>query len=99
MREQISRVNMLEPQIQVLMNLIDLQQGGPFNIQRLFHKLTMDASTHFLFGESISSLEFDLPNTSLDLEEFQKRIIFVHSLLFVQEYQFFRVLFFDYGWI
>lgn len=99
MREQVSHVNMIEPHIEILEKLIRLQKGQTFDIQPLFHKLTMDTATEFLFGESVSSLQFELPDKDIDPEELQSKIVFDQSLLFVQEYQFFRVLFFDYGWI
>lgn len=99
MREQVSHVSMIEPHMEVLKNLIRLKNGQPFDIQPLFHKLTMDTATEFLFGESVSSLQFELPNKDVDSEDLKSKILFDQSLLFVQEYQFFRILFFDYGWI
>lgn len=98
MREQISHVSMLEPHVKVLKELILMRKGKSFDIQRLFHRLTMDASTEFLFGESVSSLKFELPYGNIDEEDLKRKIEFDQSLLYVQEYLFFRVLFFEYYW-
>ena len=55
-REQISHVKMLEPHVQVLAEHIRKHKGQTFDIQELFFRLTVDASTEFLFGESVHSL-------------------------------------------
>lgn len=98
-REQISHVNMLEPHVQILKKIVLSHGGQAFDIQPLFHKLTMDAATQFLFGESVSSLQFELSDNDMDPEDIKRRIIFDKSLLYVQEYIFFRVLFFQFKWI
>lgn len=55
-REQISHVKMLEPHVQVLAEHIRKNKGQTFDLQELFFRLTVDASTEFLFGESVHSL-------------------------------------------
>ncbi|CAN3486687.1 cytochrome P450 52A5 [Diutina catenulata] len=52
-RDQISRVEMIEPHVRVLFKHIDL---GETDLQPLFFRLTMDVATEFLLGESIGSL-------------------------------------------
>lgn len=99
MREQISHVSMLEPHIDVLAKLIGKQKGEAFDIQHLFHKFTMDASTQFLFGESVSSLKFELAGHDLNPNDIKRKVEFEKSLLYVQEYIFFRVLFFQLKWV
>lgn len=99
MREQISHVSMLEPHVDVLKKLIVMLKGQAFDIQRLFHKLTMDASTQFLFGESVSSLKIELAGQDLNPDDIKRKIEFEQSLLYVQEYIFFRVLFFQLKWV
>lgn len=56
-REQVAHVQLLEVHLQNFVKLIHEKNGDTFNIQRLFHRLTMDASTEFLFGESVGSLK------------------------------------------
>lgn len=99
MREQISHVNMLEPHIETLIQLVETLKGKAFDIQHLFHKFTMDASTQFLFGESVSSLKFELAGQDFDPDEIKRKVEFDQSLLYVQEYIFFRVLFFQLKWV
>ncbi|KAI5968308.1 hypothetical protein CANMA_002524 [Candida margitis] len=55
-REQISHVKTLEPHVQVLAEHIRKHKGQTFDLQELFFRLTVDASTEFLFGESVHSL-------------------------------------------
>lgn len=55
-REQIRDLNHLEVHIQNFAAKIRQFEGRPFDIQELFLKLTLDASTDFLFGESVNSL-------------------------------------------
>lgn len=56
-REQVAHVKSLEPHIQLLAKHIRNAQGNPFDIQKLFFRLTVDSATEFLFGESVDSLQ------------------------------------------
>jgi cytochrome P450 len=56
-REQVGHVQSLEPHIQFLARHIESQKGKSFDIQELFFRFTLDASTEFLFGESVGSLQ------------------------------------------
>ena len=56
-REQVAHVQLLEVHLQNFVKIIKEQNGNFFDIQHLFHRLTMDASTEFLFGESVGSLK------------------------------------------
>lgn len=56
-REQVSHVKSLEPHLQKLAAHIDLYSGKTINIQDYFFRLTVDAATEFLFGESVDSLD------------------------------------------
>lgn len=55
-REQVAHVQTLEVHLQNLVRIIKDHNGQQFDLQHLFHRLTMDASTEFLFGESIGTL-------------------------------------------
>lgn len=55
-REQVAHVKALEPHLQVFKKHVEVANGQPFDIQLLFHKLTVDTATEFLFGESCHSL-------------------------------------------
>jgi hypothetical protein len=57
-RDQISDLDMEEIHVKNLINVMPVQASGwtDFtNIQTLFFRLTIDASTEFLFGESVLS--------------------------------------------
>lgn len=55
-RERVAHVQTLEPHLQVFAKHVRKHKGQAFDIQSLFHKLTIDAATEFLFGESVDSL-------------------------------------------
>ena len=59
-RDQIMKVQYLESHIQNLFEHIRSQGSKPFDIQKLFYKLTLDISTEFLFGESLGTLCKDM---------------------------------------
>lgn len=58
-REQVSDLDHLEVHIQHYKNKINSFKGSQFDIQDVMLKLTLDASTDFLFGESVGSLQKD----------------------------------------
>lgn len=84
-REQVAHVRSLEPHIQVLFKLIESNGLETINIQDLFFKLTMDTATEFLFGQSVNSLEDDLPGYVSPVE-FEGRKEFSHSFNTAQAY-------------
>lgn len=57
-REQISHLDSLRSHMQKLMDVFKARSegGNYFDCQALFHDLTMDTATEFLFGESLGSL-------------------------------------------
>lgn len=97
-REQISHVSMLESHVQNLSKHIDGYRGTKFDIQPLFHKLTMDASSEFLMGESVHSLKFGVEDEKT-ISDYERKVQFDKAITFVQEYLFWRVVFFKFGWI
>lgn len=56
-KDQISRVELLSHHIDILIQQIR-RNGSNVELQHLFHLMTIDTATHFLFGESVGSLEF-----------------------------------------
>jgi cytochrome P450 len=58
-RAQISQLDIINAHVQILVELFKTRSisGDFFDIQALFHNLTMDTATEFLFGESTDSLE------------------------------------------
>ncbi|KAK0290220.1 hypothetical protein LTR91_006410 [Friedmanniomyces endolithicus] len=57
-REQISDLDMEERHVQNLLKVLPVQSDGwtaETNIQTLFFRLTIDAATEFLFGDSVDS--------------------------------------------
>lgn len=56
-KEQVSRLEHILAHVGELINSID-QQHGLVNMVPMFHMLTMDTATEFLFGESVNSLKF-----------------------------------------
>lgn len=56
-KEQVSRLEHVLAHVGQLVESID-QQHGLVNLVPLFHMLTMDTATEFLFGESVDSLKF-----------------------------------------
>lgn len=56
-RDQISDLNHLEIHVQHFKNKVNSFEGKPLDVQELMLKLTLDASTDFLFGESVGSLQ------------------------------------------
>ncbi|CAH6723395.1 cytochrome P450 52A13 [[Candida] jaroonii] len=60
-RDQISHVTMMETHFKNLAYSIK-HQNGFFDLQDLFHKLTFDVATEFLFGESTRTLVSDSNN-------------------------------------
>lgn len=69
-REQVAHVTSLEPHIQTFAKHIRYAKGGVVDLQELFFRLTVDASTEFLFGESVYSLREEkigeVPPTDMD---------------------------------
>lgn len=55
-RDQISHVESLEPHFVNFVKCIRGYGDKEFDIQNLFHRLTLDASSEFLFGETVGTL-------------------------------------------
>ena len=60
-RSQVGDVELLEQHFQQLLHHIP-REGSMVDLQPLFFKLTLDTSTHFLFGESTSCLDVNGKN-------------------------------------
>lgn len=56
MKEHLANLDLLENHVQSLLNLIP-GDGSAIDLQPLFHRFTLDASTEFVFGESLHTLD------------------------------------------
>ncbi|KAK9471937.1 cytochrome P450 [Dipodascopsis tothii] len=56
-RPMLGKIDMLEPHFQAFVRQIRRDPNAFFDMQQLAFRLTMDAATEFLFGESVGSLE------------------------------------------
>lgn len=71
-REKVGHIQTLEPHIQNVINIIKRSNGEIIDLQEYFHKMTMDAASEFLFGESTNTL---LSEKSLHDEEFNESFL------------------------
>ncbi|KAL4918697.1 cytochrome P450 [Aspergillus aurantiobrunneus] len=55
-RDQVADLDLLDAHVTRLIDLVP-KDGSIFDIQRLFFLLTIDSATHFLFGESVGSMD------------------------------------------
>nr|B8QHP5.1 RecName: Full=Cytochrome P450 52-N1; Short=CYP52-N1; AltName: Full=Cytochrome P450 monooxygenase CYP52-N1 [Starmerella bombicola]ACD75402.1 cytochrome P450 monooxygenase CYP52-N1 [Starmerella bombicola]AIY55342.1 cytochrome P450 monooxygenase CYP52-N1 [Wickerhamiella domercqiae] len=85
-KDQISRVELLSHHIDVLIREIR-KSGGNVELQRLFHLMTMDTATHFLFGESVGSLEVSGESKGIEITD-PKTGEIVNTVDFVESYTF-----------
>ncbi|KAF3985296.1 hypothetical protein FT663_05358 [Candidozyma haemuli var. vulneris] len=97
-REQVSHVKMLEPHVQMLAKHIRANSGY-FDIQSLFHRFTLDAGTHFLFGESVNDLRDEAIGYDSSESHIEGRAEFNSALTFVQSYLVKRSSLFDFYWL
>lgn len=97
-REQISQVPMIEPHVLRFAQMISEHRGRVLDLQAMFHKLTMDTATEFLFGESVGSLDFESDDLAKS-GDFQRKRRFDHAILFIQEFSFLRLISLGYGWV
>ena len=91
-REQVAHVKSLEPHIQLLAKHIRKFQGKPFDIQKLFFRLTMDSATEFLFGESVDSLHDETIGFSKSAIDFDGKNEFAEAFNTSQIYLSIRAL-------
>lgn len=87
-REQVGHVEMLEPHVKLMIEHIRRNSGSEFDLEHLFYAFTLDAATHFLFGESTDVLGEKGGNVAFD-----------KSLQYVGEYLAKRLSLFDFYWV
>lgn len=97
-REQVSHVKLLEPHVQMLAQHIR-KNSGFFDIQLLFHRFTLDAGTHFLFGESVWDLRDESIGYDSSLNQIEGREAFSKGLTYVQSYVVRRLALFSFYWL
>lgn len=97
-REQVGHVHLLEPHIKTFVKHVNKFHGQPFDIQHYFDKLTFDAATEFLFGESVYSLEDE--SIGSDPSSFIKgKAEFDEAFSFVQNYLAIRASMLNWYWV
>lgn len=99
LREQIAHVESVEEHYKLFARHIKGYRGQAFDIQPLFMKLTMDASSEFLFGESIHLLHDDSIEHEEDKSEIKGKKRLAEDLSFLQSYLMFRVMLLDWFWL
>ncbi|KAL4976053.1 cytochrome P450 [Aspergillus desertorum] len=57
-RDQVADLDLMKSHVSRLIDLVP-KDGSAVDIQRLFFLMTLDSSTHFLFGESVHSMDED----------------------------------------
>jgi cytochrome P450 len=60
-REKVADLDQVEEHVQKLMTFLGPGDGRNIRLDKLFFRFSLDASTHFLYGESVNSL--DNPNS------------------------------------
>lgn len=98
-REQIAHVQIVEPHIQVFAQHVRKFKGQLFDIQHLFHKLTFDAATDFLLGESVSTLRDESIGYDPKLMDMEEKGNFDESFSFLQKYVVLRASLLDFYWV
>ncbi|CUM65864.1 uncharacterized protein PRCAT00003514001 [Priceomyces carsonii] len=88
-KEKVAHIQSLEPHLQAFCKHVRDQNGISFDIQPLFHNLTLDASTEFLFGESIETLRTENNISSL---EHNTRTNFEEAFNISQKYLMLRLI-------
>lgn len=89
-REQVGHVKMLEPHVQMLARQIQKSGGEMVDMELMFYGFTLDAATHFLFGESVDVLKEDVKQWGAGFDQ---------SLGFVGSYLAKRLSLFDFYWM
>ncbi|KPI34486.1 Cytochrome 52A13 [Cyphellophora attinorum] len=56
-RERVSDLELVEVHVQKLLKFLGPGDGRQLRLDTLFFRFTLDASTHFLYGESVNSLD------------------------------------------
>lgn len=99
LREQIAHVESLEEHFKLFSLHVKGHRGQEFDIQPLLMKLTMDASSEFLFGESIHLLHDDSIKHEEDKSVIKGKKGLAEDLSFLQSYLMFRVMLLDWFWM
>lgn len=99
-RDQLRRLDQISDHVEVLIKKIvrDQEHNGFVDIQRDFHKLTMDTATEFLLGHSVESLKSDSLHRGIEVTDTEtgERISaeeFIESYTFLNAYAFRRSVF------
>ncbi|ABN65477.2 n-alkane inducible cytochrome P- 450 [Scheffersomyces stipitis CBS 6054] len=85
-KEQVAHVQSLEPHIQALAKHVRNAKGKSFDIQELFHRLTVDSATEFLFGQSVESLRDESVGMADEATDFAGKSTFAASFTIAQNW-------------
>ncbi|KAL3427594.1 cytochrome p450 family protein [Phlyctema vagabunda] len=102
-RAQVSDLDAAERHLQIMFKAFP-EEGADgsteeFDIKPMFYRYTMDASTEFLFGQSVNSQTRALSPDNASKGELEQDIDFAEALNFSQEYVAFRFRLARYYWL
>ncbi|ETN39841.1 uncharacterized protein HMPREF1541_06067 [Cyphellophora europaea CBS 101466] len=71
-REKVADLDLVEEHVQKLMKLLGPGDGSMVQLDKLFFRFSLDASTHFLFGQSVNSLDNPANEFATAFDEVQR---------------------------
>jgi cytochrome P450 len=71
-REKVADLPLVETHVRRLISLCGSGDGTAVRLDKLFFRFSLDASTHFLFGKSVGSLEREQSEFAAAFDEVQR---------------------------
>jgi len=71
-REKVADLPLIETHVRKLIALIGPGDGQMVMLNKLFFRFSLDASTHFLFGNSVGSLDKEQSEFAAAFDEVQR---------------------------
>lgn len=71
-REKVADLPLIEGHVRKLISLMGSGDGAPIMLNKLFFRFSLDASTHFLFGHSVNSLDVEQSEFATAFDEVQR---------------------------
>ncbi len=71
-REKVADLPLIETHVRKLISLIGRGDGSPVMLNKLLFRFSLDASTHFLFGHSVGSLDVEQSEFAAAFDEVQR---------------------------
>lgn len=72
MRERVADLDLVEVHVQKLLKLLGPGDGRQVRLDQLFFRFSLDASTHFLYGQSVNSLDDSSSEFAVAFDEVQR---------------------------